>query len=843
LLNAPPGEEFPAGQYQIYGLSYRYHVKVKEPRCDRLMVFKVWRSPHSMLEQNRDRSWIPPYEFRFGQPLNVLEAQEVIRELQLAVDEDQANRREREADEHERRLYLTWRGVLQAKGDLEKAKQSPLRYNGVRVERGRALFQMLDLPGEDLVGQPRSIRLPNGHFLAGEVDDVRDRTLALYVTFGDPNLAPRSGELLFDTRAAEAALDRQKAALDAVRFDRATRPDLGPLLLHPEKARIPKLGEEVCFFQSQLDEDKKEAVRAALATEHFLVVEGPPGTGKTTFIAEVVHQTLQRNPEARILLSSQTHVALDNALERILDLNQHGKLLRVGRLGDEGVSPRVEALRLEDQMEMWRDQVFARGREFLGEFARTRKVSQKAVEIAALLEQATTELDGVKQLQVRIECRKREIEELTVESPANAPGSRGRAISNDRNSENLRLLKKDLSQFEKDLKDAQKAFEKTEERLQELAGEELDGMEPGDLAAMTAKDLADLANAFIDPGDPNTAMYKLLRRIYQEWILRFARTEDFHAALLKRANVIAGTCIGIAGVKGMQDLRFDLCIVDEASKATATEVLVPLSRSRRWILVGDQRQLPPFKDEVVRRPDILQRYDLDSSDLEQTLFDHLLRTLPEGCRRSLLTQHRMVPAIGDLISNCFYEGKLKSAGPQPDPHLAAVLPVPVVWFSTAQLPDHEEFSEGAIIKNRCEALVIRKLLSNLNRVFAGAGRKYKVAVLTGYSAQRMELKRLFAPELQGWSALEVDCNTVDAFQGREADVAVYSVTRSNRFGKLGFLSEEERLNVALSRGRYGLAIVGDHGFCAVANGRNPFRSVLDHVERYREQCALKELRP
>jgi hypothetical protein len=99
---------------------------------------------------------------------------------------------------------------------------------------------VLDIPGEDLVGQPRSVRLPNGHFLAGEVDDVRERTLALYITLGDPNLAPRSGELVFDTRAAEAALDRQKAALDGVRFDRATRPDLGPLLLHPERASLPR---------------------------------------------------------------------------------------------------------------------------------------------------------------------------------------------------------------------------------------------------------------------------------------------------------------------------------------------------------------------------------------------------------------------------------------------------------------------------------------------------------------------------------------------------------------------------------------------------------------------------
>jgi superfamily I DNA and/or RNA helicase len=64
--------------------------------------------------------------------------------------------------------------------------------------------------------------------------------------------------------------------------------------------------------------------------------------------------------------------------------------------------------------------------------------------------------------------------------------------------------------------------------------------------------------------------------------------------MLTSAQVVAGTCIGMAGVRGMENVVYDLCIVDEASKATATEILVPMSRSRKWILVGDPAQLPPF---------------------------------------------------------------------------------------------------------------------------------------------------------------------------------------------------------------------------------------------------------
>ena len=388
LSNVPQGQEFPEGQYQLYGVSYRYHVKIKDPRCDRLVVFKVWRTTHSLLEQSRDRSWIAPFEFRFGRPLNFQDAQEVIRDLQLGVDEDQANRRTAEVEERGRRLYQTWKNILQAKAELEKTRQSPLKYRGVTVDRRFAIFQLLDPPDNDLIDQPRRVLLPNGQYLSGEVDDVRGQSLILLVNYGDPSLAPRSGELVFDTRAAEISLDRQKSALDAVRFDRSARPDLGPILLNPGQAQVPGVPDEIDFFQSHLDEDKRGAVGAALLTEDFLVVEGPPGTGKTTFIAEVVHQFLKHNPDSRILLSSQTHVVLDNALEKILELGTDRNLLRVGRLGDEEVSPQVEALRLEDQMEKWRDTVIQKSRAFLDEYAKSRNISHKDVEIASMYDKA-----------------------------------------------------------------------------------------------------------------------------------------------------------------------------------------------------------------------------------------------------------------------------------------------------------------------------------------------------------------------------------------------------------------------------------------------------------------------
>ena len=87
------------------------------------------------------------------------------------------------------------------------------------------------------------------------------------------------------------------------------------------------------------------------------------------------------------------------------------------------------------------------------------------------------------------------------------------------------------------------------------------------------------------------------------------------------------------------------------------------------------------------------------------------------------------------------------------------------------------------------------------------------------------------------------CNTVDAFQGRQVEVVIYSVTRSNKKGKIGFLKEKERLNVALSRGEIALGIVGDERFCrSIQSYENPFAVVLDYMDRNSETCGIEALR-
>jgi superfamily I DNA and/or RNA helicase/serine/threonine protein kinase len=832
---ASPDEEYPENQYALFGAAYSYHVAADK---NYLWIFNARSLPNSALEGKRESGWQPNYEFKFGSPFNLNDAIEVIRNLKFDVAEHEATLRQTKAEEEKQRLFRVWSDLLRAKADWEKEREAPLNYSSYEYDGSRVYFQLMALPDDDIAGQPRHVVRENGSsILGGDVEDATDDRLVLYIQYGDPAQLPEAGELRFDTRAAEVALYRQKAAVDAIRFDRAVRTNLRHLLITPSTAQVPHPSQLTSFFQ-KLNESQQEAVEAALGTEDFLLVEGPPGTGKTRFITEVILQTLQSNPEARILLSSQTHVALDNALERIQSQNLNLKLVRIGN--HEKVAEGVQMLLVEEQMHHWRQSVLTTSQQFLSQWAAQRNISAQEVEQATQLQELrniTLKIDG---LRTDLESRKREIDNLY---PIPYEPRKPKALEEYGISEELRerllQLEEEIDDLNRQAKLARDEKEKIADRLQQISGSNV-----RKFLKLSVKELDGRLEKVIDLAHPDAQKLQRLLALQAEWADQFGRNDQFNAAFLKRAQVIAGTCIGMP--RDVQDIEFDLCIVDEASKATATEVLVPMARSRRWILVGDSNQLPPFQDEASSNAQFLSKYDLKPDDVQETLFDLLLRTLPSACCKSLTIQHRMVKPIGELISQCFYDGRLRSNGPALDPHLSHVLPKAVTWLTTASMPDRIEQAVRPSYNNACEVSVIIQLLRRLNRVVAeshaGAAepqKKYEVAILTGYTAQRRLINQRLNSELESLQALHIECNTVDAFQGREADISIYSVTRSNNRGELGFLKKRERLNVALSRGRIGLVIVGDHYFCSTAP-HNPLGEVLKHIERHSDSCCLTE---
>jgi superfamily I DNA and/or RNA helicase len=203
----------------------------------------------------------------------------------------------------------------------------------------------------------------------------------------------------------------------------------------------------------------------------------------------------------------------------------------------------------------------------------------------------------------------------------------------------------------------------------------------------------------------------------------------------------------------------------------------------------------------------------------------------------------MVSEIGDLISACFYQDELENGTVDELPGVGLVLPRPITWFTTAALEHRNERTVGTSKANPAEARFIKRLLGRLDFVANSAQRQISVAVLTGYQGQQELIQREIADAVGDWPHLgRVDCVSVNSFQGREADIAVYSVTRCNNNGKLGFVRDPPRLNVALSRGRFGLAIVGDHLFAQNArDGDNPFVDVLEWIGAHPEEADIVEV--
>jgi hypothetical protein len=322
----------------------------------------------------------------------------LIRQLEVGLSQHVAEQRLRRKKGERERPLRVWRALLAALRSAEREREAPIRYRGMEETPRGISFSLTEEPSEEVVGELRLVECVDGGRLTGEVVGVGKDSLTLRPTSGRFEALPGVGDLRVDLRASRSARRRQELALDALQYERSLRPDLRELLLDPSAARVPKPANGLRWRQRELDEPKRQAVAAALDTEDLLLVEGPPGTGKTTFITELVLQALEQDPQQRILVSSQTNAALDNVLERLAKLDPALRLLRVARREDDRVAHAVEPFRLERQIETWREQVIQDGRQWLADWAEARDISVREVEIAMRLEELAAEHDALARL-------------------------------------------------------------------------------------------------------------------------------------------------------------------------------------------------------------------------------------------------------------------------------------------------------------------------------------------------------------------------------------------------------------------------------------------------------------
>jgi superfamily I DNA and/or RNA helicase len=218
------------------------------------------------------------------------------------------------------------------------------------------------------------------------------------------------------------------------------------------------------------------------------------------------------------------------------------------------------------------------------------------------------------------------------------------------------------------------------------------------------------------------------------------------------------------------------------------------------ILVGDPMQLQP----VLADPG-----HAVGAGVSQSFFAWIQqRGLPEHAAVFLHEQNRMHPAIGELVSGVFYSGRVQTGPLAPREALSTPLIEPAVaWLDTHDLPGSLEQRQvgQTSLRNEAEARLVAAVVEHL---VSATPSQATIAVISAYAEQRDLLRRLLrGREYPATRQLEVE--TVDAFEGREKDIIVLSLVRANPAGQVGFLREEPRLNVAVSRARRLLVIVGD----------------------------------
>lgn len=801
-------------------------VTTRDPRRPgNLLVEMAQELGSAAVERQKERS--PDVEIRLNTagPPNPDLADGVIDELfayLLGASSEQARKRALDSD----RILRIWQTYLRARSAMESGRASDLRYSEAKISDRTVTLTLTDPVPPDLLGQDRKVR-SGSRYLFFEVTAVLGDEVTLRSSYGDPALVPANGVLEVNTDRASRAIDRQRQALDAVANGRSAHTGLREIILDGRDAKPPLPAVPYRDPGEQFDDDKLVVLKKALGTQDILAVEGPPGTGKTRLIEEIISQYLYFHPGHRVLLSSQTHAALDNVIDRLAKRHSHLDLVRVGRYGDEKIASSASGFILERKAEAWSSKVAGNARKWLEERAAKEGLDASEMRAGSVSLRLATLLKARKFWRENVAERSKQAIHTT--KAATEDESEGVATASIERT--VEVAQESAAEARSKLSEVELEIEVVRETLRGLQS-----IAPDLAESESIEDLEGYGEMLLGDSESHRKHLSLMH-LQEQWLVRVGRSVDFQAAMLASADVVASTCVAIAGVKGITEVSFDLCIIDEASRATATEVLVPMSRSRRTILVGDTRQLPAFFERDILTSKMLAEFT--EAEITENVFDRLLKTLPAEARADLRRQYRMARPIGDLVSQVFYEGRLES--PKVKAELSLQLyPKLVTWLDTGKAKGQQEVRVGTSWRNSTECAAIKKAIEQI--AFIASNRKgahYQIAVIAGYQAQVSAIEHSIRDQRIAWPNLTIRVNTVDAFQGSEADVCIYSVVRSNDQGDAGFLKEPPRLNVALSRARSLLLIVGDYEFCRGLAATHPMSNVVDYIATHEDDCEVR----
>lgn len=563
--------------------------------------------------------------------------------------------------------------------------------------------QQLDLPWTRLrVGSPVQLSEENGTITQGwrgVVSQVRRETIQVALQQW-PEAQSDRPTFRLDLAGDEIAHQREAAALAAAEGAKGDRlAALRAVLLGEAPARFQPVA-PLSPTAAALNPSQQAAIAHALAAEDVAIIHGPPGTGKTTAVVELIRQAVQRGE--KVLACAPSNLAVDNIFERLLALPE----LAVG--------------------------------------ANVVRIGHPARVLPALRDQTL---------------------DLLVE-----------------NHPDMKLVRK-LTKEAHALRAGASKYTRAKP-------------EPGARRDMRAEAKALLADA---------------RRLEEQLVER----------IFGAARVICATLTGLDD-RLMRGSHFALCVIDEAAQSTEPGCWLPLRYSQRLVLAGDHCQLPPT---------ILSQ-EAATGGLGVSLMERLLQQTnhPATLARQLDIQYRMNQQIMAFSSHIFYNDTLV-AHPTVATHRLCDLPgvaenpltaTPVDFIDTAGA-DYTETLEpdGESRFNDGEAQVVQRKIEQLGDAGLNAA---QISVISPYSAQvRLLRDRLKAHLEQG-----LEIGSIDGFQGRENEAVIISLVRANGDGEIGFLADTRRMNVALTRARRKLIVIGDS---ATIGGHPFYTQLLDYFDQ------------
>ncbi|WP_425375820.1 DEAD/DEAH box helicase [Pseudomonas marginalis] len=379
------------------------------------------------------------------------------------------------------------------------------------------------------------------------------------------------------------------------------------------------------------------------------------------------------------------------------------------------------------------------------------------------------------------------------------------------------------------------------------------GNDATNLRDLVGKKLESLAYQHGSPSPAKCARLEQIVSLSMEFsqVLRNPRS-NYTAFLARSSSIVAGTCVGVGKqALGITEVPYDWVIVDEAARASPMELVIAMQAGKRVLLVGDHLQLPPSYPRAVEDQASallgMSRKDFRRMNNFQRAFSS---NYGQSVGRTLRVQYRMAEHINRLVSHCFYADALEVGRAPPGAEyekLPSFLASQVVWIDT-QDQGREAFHrptgthEGALV-NEQEALavveVVRAILTStefLEHVQSKDGdHEPIIGVIAMYSDQRDMIREKL--EQAEWASGLRHCfsvGTVDSYQGKENRIIVLSVVRNDTRENVGFLSDPERINVAMSRSKDRLVIVTSSAMWRSRTG-TPMKSVLDEVERLSEK--------